>query len=940
MIRTLLSFAWAVLTLLLAASCTDTVDGPMSSVPTGKGNVRLNLPGIVFADESAGSRADADATEDERAVTSLWFMAYPIDGNGTQLVQRLYPTSDNKLTHEYESFDITLAHGDYQVYVVANVDGISIATTEQQLNDMLLSYSADNLPSKEGGLPMAYKHDGTFTVDQDAADKELKADLVFCCSKVRYTLLFENGEGSEFGNNYLTIGKVTGRNFATQTPVIPQKGFTPEDYFETKDGALNGKYITGTYTEDDENLTFNQDAPENNGNWAYRGSFYVPENLNADNNTKTSNMAITANLSKADGTPVSALEYTINLGGKDGEDPNDSETPLPLPRGMYYDIIARINSVGELVIISAKIQEWTVETVTAELEAPYTLWVEETVVGTFEIPLESGDVIQMGCRTDAPVLHYESVKFDDNTDLFDVDFQQKDGKYTGLTIRINPAIKPTEENNTAVEAIDKCIWVCIEDPEAPGQYLLSKKIKVESVNLAPYLIVTPPRYDIYISELSGLSDHTVTFTYETNLDKVTVTCDGSNVTTSGITWDNENITLTDSGLSNGTGTVTVTLNNLQDALSAYAKAQTIYLDYTATGDASVEPLAAQTLVNIIPNAQKYRLHFRPLTDDWVNPHIYVYEALYTPSGKEVKMRWQENGVWLYENSLLFGFTGGVTFKGWSTQGGSIDWPNNGLTEDANADPNAVFPANGHGDGSWNPLNTDNGAYQLGEGIYDYSIDFCPDFRFDCCIKFDASNSAQHHNIKWPGVKMKIDEENPGWYYFDLPALASPATTLIMFADGHNGPKGNDDYIKHYRYPAHLVPGVPLYDFADKDGWFLYDYQSSNNDFVDDKPERPDPPSRIVYRFKIGQNHPTAKGVHIWIEGGETITYWDGLTKDGNLQIDSQGNKYFDLIELNQTQPRTMKCLLYYIDNTQSQTQWSTVWQPVTGKEYDYEYTIN
>lgn len=934
MIRTLLSFAWAVLTLLLAASCTDRADDPAGYLPTGKGNVRLNLPGIVFADESAGSRTDADeATEDERAVTSLWFMVYPIDGNGTQLVQELHP-SDNELIHEYESFDITLAHGEYQVYVVANVDGINTHTSEDALKQMLLSYSADNLPSTEGGLPMAYKHDKTITVDQASENQVmLQADLVFCCSKVRYTLIFDNtAEGSEFGDNYLTIQKVTGRNFATQTPVIPRKSFTLEEYFDTNDGALNGKYIAGTYTEGSE-MTFDKDAPEDNTNWAYRGSFYVPENLNADN-TKTSNMAITANLFTADGTPASALEYTINLGGDENvSNPNESETPLALPRGMYYDIVAEINSLGELVIISAEIQEWTPVVVEAELESPYHLWVEETVVGTFEIPLESGDVIQMGCRTDAPVLEYESVKFEGDTDLFDVDFQQKEGKYTGLTIRINPEIKPTDANNSIVSNMsDKCIWVRIEDPEAEGQYLLSKKIEVKSVSLEPYLIVTPPRYDIYISELSGLREHTVTFTYETNLDNVTVSCGESTVLQSGIQWNrNRNITLTDSGMTNGVGTVTVTLNNLENALSAYANAQTINLDYTADGDGTT--LEEQTLVNIIPNAQKYRLHFRPVTDDWVNPHIYVYQPLFAPDGKEIRIPDQNTTTNEFSHALRYSFTGKRTFLGWRSQGGTIDDPGTGTSATDFTNMGSYWQIQRQADNgtAWEANDAD------AHYVYDFNIDYCSDFRQSSPCPTCSQGSV---NTLWPGVAMKADEDNPGWFYFDLPALAEPGITLIMFAEEHTGPlqyegESNDAYrerVKKLRYPPHLIPGVPLYDYADKDGWFLYDYTKGDyNEFVDDKPDIAD---LRYYKYRIYINTSYSGTIHVWEEGGTIFTTWGS----GVINTDGDGKKYF---EFQVKSPENKKIGYKFTENDNSDHFIEVnSWTQVTGKDYDYEYTIN
>ena len=114
--------------------------------------------------------------------------------------------------------------------------------------------------------------------------------------------------------------------------------------------------------------------------------------------------------------------------------------------------------------------------------------------------------------------------------------------------------------------------------------------------------------------------------------------------------------------------------------------------------------------------------------------------------------------------------------------------------------------------------------------------------------------------------MKSDPENPGWFYFDLPVLAKPNTALIMFADGHNGNNDPQD-----RYPAHMVPGVPLYNFADKEGWFLYDWnESDKNEFVDDKPNNPEIETLSnVSQLPDGTYRIYARRTHFWL--------WDGGT---------------------------------------------------------------
>ena len=139
MLKHLPHFLIALLLPMLAASCTDdlaTQDGPDAA--PGQGIVRLSVPGTRSLPINNGNPEEADATEQERAVRDLWFLAYPTaDGQGEPVVQRL---NTQELTHNYQTFSIEMPFGTYQVYVVANIDGLSTAITEDELNDIILYY--------------------------------------------------------------------------------------------------------------------------------------------------------------------------------------------------------------------------------------------------------------------------------------------------------------------------------------------------------------------------------------------------------------------------------------------------------------------------------------------------------------------------------------------------------------------------------------------------------------------------------------------------------------------------------------------------------------------------------------------------------------------------------------------------------------------------------
>ena len=137
----------------------------------------------------------------------------------------------------------------------------------------------------------------------------------------------------------------------------------------------------------------------------------------------------------------------------------------------------------------------------------------------------------------------------------------------------------------------------------------------------------------------------------------------------------------------------------------------------------------------------------------------------------------------------------------------------------------------------------NGA----DGWYDYSQNkddrVCiPNPDYHCIYVYtqigettgtEANSKVWKFTEHWPGDKMVADYTNVGWYYKDFPEEAKskytehgasgertikPGETLIMFSNNTNLDKG---YCLH-RCPHHLEPGIPLFDYEDREGWIVYD----------------------------------------------------------------------------------------------------------------------
>lgn len=107
--------------------------------------------------------------------------------------------------------------------------------------------------------------------------------------------------------------------------------------------------------------------------------------------------------------------------------------------------------------------------------------------------------------------------------------------------------------------------------------------------------------------------------------------------------------------------------------------------------------------------------------------------------------------------------------------------------------------------------------------------------------FNTDGLNKEHNY-WPGVKMEDDPENKGWKLFELSAkqkgvcaiegakdkYPTHGETLIMFNSGESN--------NAQRYPYEMEPGVPLFDFKNREGWFVYDPTSNIYEFFESKPE--------------------------------------------------------------------------------------------------------
>lgn len=140
---------------------------------------------------------------------------------------------------------------------------------------------------------------------------------------------------------------------------------------------------------------------------------------------------------------------------------------------------------------------------------------------------------------------------------------------------------------------------------------------------------------------------------------------------------------------------------------------------------------------------------------------------------------------------------------------------------------------------------------------------------------------------WPGVEMVADETNTGWYYKNFPVDAKsvlntneskgqrtikPGETLIMFSNNTYQDQG---YSLH-RCPHHLEPGIPLFDYEDREGWIVYDPTSDPIWRVhDDMPEIENIEFKVYTQFELFGWYK----VYGIASGKNQFTIWDTNAKN-------------------------------------------------------------
>lgn len=777
--------------LLVTVSCSDELGGERAPI-SSESNLHVLVPTVL---SSRGTRADDasglptyNATVDECQINDLTLYAFPVPtGNGNDgklLVETLpAPLATMMAEPNVANYQLTIEPGTYHIYVVANMNKVlsgQTIKTENELKNIVLGYGVGAVPGMpvSTNIPMIYEPEkdaaGNLAVTEikAAGDKytEVAANLKFTCVKVKLNLIFDSSK-AEFGGKTFSINSILAENLSPFTHLYWGGKFeTPtwadKDY---KDGFSSNMYQASerpsVYYAD---WTDNRSASATNNNDDIKGTG-TPNPVNAADKWLFQQ---TYYLPERYISSVSDCSY-LTINGKVGgsvdnnyrinlghkkDETSTTEVPV-FPRGTFYEITGAIKSLGNMELdCKVSVKPWEMETISADFNHT-TLWVSKT-------------------KASVTSTTTDSIDYDSNVILTEADFGC-DEKVTTSSGEKKDVIVLSKLDAVKNHRITFTINKDIQFSDYKGNYKGTAKVWIKAGNIKKYLDVAydaSPYFEVNPQEVTiywGSDNNTKVVQFKTNLGGLAFT---NNVTSS--TKGNSTIQASCDNPDTPEGTFKI------EAISDPVTTTVHYLTVQPKESPEGINFVKQIKVTVKPRVGNYRINFRAIND----------RAHYTGG----------NGTDNYEGTLEE-----KMLKTYNGETGNTNWADGWFEYTWYKDDRIYIPQ------------------KANHCIYVYT-------QIGETTGTEANSKVWRFTEKWwPGDEMVADYTNVGWYYKDFPEGAKskgtdhgasgewtikPGETLVMFSNNTNNGQG---YSLH-RCPHHLEPGIPLFDYEDKEGWIVYD----------------------------------------------------------------------------------------------------------------------
>ena len=792
------------LTSLFAVSCTDELEGN-GYTPNSSSNLHVLVPTVLSASGEAYSSSSSDvptynATVDECQINDLRLYAFPVDGNGKLVAENLpAPLASMMLDENIANYQLTIEPGKYHVYVVANMSDVlkdKNITTEDDLKKMVLGYTSTLTPGLpiSTNIPMIYEpkdiNGKTEETEIKATDKSATviANLKFTCVKVKLNLIFDPAEAKVFSGKSFSIKNILAQQLSPSTSLC-------------WDGKFSQSQVTNEYKKGFESKEYEANTTSNSNGLYYQGDAWERNDANANINDKdviTLHEGVKGSANPTDATAKWLFQGTYYLPERYIADASqqsrlaiggsidrniDNKYIIPLGHKQNESSTTELPTFprGTYYEIIGNIK--SLGNATLDCNVSVKDWTPVTIDADFN------HTTLWVSKTKASVTSTttDSIDYKSNVMLTEADFgcdnkvgekevivTKLDAVKQRITFNINKDIKFSEYNNDNYKDTAK-VWI------KAGNIKKYLDVKYDA---SPYFEVNPQEVTIYW----GSDNNTKVVQFKTNLGGLAFT---NNVTSSTVGKSTIKASCDNPDTPEGTFKIEAT----SDPVTTTVHYLTVQPKESAQGFNFVKKIK----VTVKPAVGNYRINFRAIND---RAHYTGGESNGTDNYKGTPEEKKEE---TYNGNI-----------------GNTNWADGWLDLSDDNDKQIYIPQ------------TDR------HRIYVYT-------QIGETTGAVASSKVWKFSADWPGNQMVADNTNVGWYYKDFPKDAQskftdsgvtgtrtikPGETLIMFSNNTNT---NWGFTLH-RCPHHLEPGIPLFDYEDKEGWIVYDPTSDPTwNIYDDMP---------------------------------------------------------------------------------------------------------
>lgn len=842
------------LTSLFAVSCTDELEGN-GYTPNSSSNLHVLVPTVLSANgtrtDDASGLPTYNATVDECQINDLTLYAFPVENEGKLLVETLpAPLATMMAEPNVANYQLNIEPGTYHIYVVANMNKVlsgQTIQTEDDLKKIVLYYRPTSTPGMPvcTNIPMIYepKDVNGNIIDkkiEKSGDKytEVAANLKFTCVKVKLNLIFDpTAEGSAFNGNSYIIKDILAQKLSPSTTLswdgafskpassVSQdyaNGFKSEVYATSSEASNKGGYYkAGDWTEDATNANVNNKDIIT----LVQGATPTPAPLNVADKWLFQGTYYLPERYIAEASQQSTLKVNGSVNG-------NIENYYKIKLGHRQDESSTSKEVptfprGTYYEIIGKIK--SLGNMTLNCNVSVEDWTPVTIDADF-----SHTTLWVN-KTSAQITSIEEDSISYKSNWVKVEFgcdvivdgkplvvvDKRDEVNHIITFRINPEIPMSAYGNGEGKF----------PPKGKTKIWLKannlKKYLDVDYNVEPLFEVDPLEVIIYYE--AGEKTNTKVFTWVTNLggivlpDKLTSTIGESTINISKPSDENapKGTFQVEATTDPGTTTVHTFRVHSKDLYNSNYK----YRDIKVT---------------VRPPVDNYRIYFRAINDRSSN------------DGKFKTNQFQ---------GILDEYYGtGDNNNNWND---SWSWDNKMQTSRHN-----VYIYSQKGETTGTAIPKENVWYFNG--------------------RYNNPSDPSNPN------GMTGDTNNPGWYYKDMDFDAKgyrrdygdgkettpikPGETLMIFYSFIN------DGADLHRCPQHMAPGIPLFNYEDREGWILYDPTTDPYYRIfDEKPIVKDI-NYVVYtknkvlgwafKFGVATDNPTSSG------SNDQYKHWDN-TWDGH-----------------------------------------------------------